>query len=298
MTIEDQIKDVKLQYDINREAAKISALSSGKLDKYEYLTGEEILPLNQQIIQQAKFTYSPLGKALEKQRKTTEDQGEKQVVALESLKDSDKKLTPIKDFIPTENLNPEIINEIKRIEEIEKKVDRNRMVYKGTNKTYDFRSFKTIHAFGNEIRNNVIGLDTANMEQANLLSYISDFMKTKPRDPEKRKLRSDVLNSVTGLVKGREMVLTAFKSGTFQVSKESQEGEGASKASRANEGERIKILTPNQMLKRLPIALAQVKAGNNSESLLNEIRQIVYSLDRSKEITKKVYNNIINSIKV
>ena len=60
----------------------------------------------------------------------------------------------------------------------------------------------------------------------------------------------------------------------------------------------LKILTPNQMLKRLPIALAQVKAGNNSESLLNEIRQIVYSLYRSKEITKKVYNNIINSIKV
>ena len=56
--------------------------------------------------------------------------------------------------------------------------------------------------------------------------------------------------------------------------------------------------TPNQMLKRLPIALAQVKAGNNSESLLNEIRQIVYSLYRSKEIIKKVYNNIINSLKV
>ena len=68
----------------------------------------------------------------------------------------------------------------------------------------------------------------------------------------------------------------------------------------AKEQERIglKILTPNQILKRLPIALAQVKAGNNSESLLKEIRQIVYSLYRSKEITKKVYNNIINSIKV
>ena len=60
---------------------------------------------------------------------------------------------------------------------------------------------------------------------------------------------------------------------------------------------KFKILTPNQMLKRLPIVLAQIKAGNNSESLLNEIRQNVYSLYRSKEITKKVYNNIINSIK-
>ena len=59
---------------------------------------------------------------------------------------------------------------------------------------------------------------------------------------------------------------------------------------------RIKILTPKQMLQRLPIALAQVKAGNNSESLLNEIRQIVYSLYQWKHITKKVYNNIIKSI--
>ena len=122
MTIEDQIKDEKLQYDINREAAKISALSSGKLDKYEYLTDEEILPSNQQqIIQQAKFDYSPLGKAIEKQIKTIKDQGEKQVVALESLKASDKKLPAIKDFIPTENLNPEIIKEIKKIEEIKKR---------------------------------------------------------------------------------------------------------------------------------------------------------------------------------
>ena len=77
----ESFKDEKLQHDINREAAKISALSSGKLDKYEYLTGEEILPSNQQqIIQQAKFTYSPLGKALEKQRKTTEDQGENKLL--------------------------------------------------------------------------------------------------------------------------------------------------------------------------------------------------------------------------
>ena len=129
-------------------------------------------------------------------------------------------------------------------------------------------------------------MDTANIEQANLLSYINDFIRKTPQNLEKRKLRSDVLDSVTSLVKGREVVLKAFQSGIFQVSKESQKGEGANKM--------LKILTPNQILKRLLIDLAQVKAGNNSESLLNEIRQIVYSLYRSKEITKKVYNNIIN----
>ena len=80
MTIEGQIRDEKLQYDINREAAKISALSSNKIGKYEYLTGEEISPYNQkQIIEQAKFTYSPVGKAFEKKIKTIEDQGKKQM---------------------------------------------------------------------------------------------------------------------------------------------------------------------------------------------------------------------------
>ena len=66
----------------------------------------------------------------------------------------------------------------------------------------------------------------------------------------------------------------------------------------SKQGTRLKILTPEYMLQRLPIAVAQIKAGNNSESLLNEIRQIVYFLYQSKEITKKVYNNIIKSIKV
>ena len=81
MTINDQIKDEKLQYDINKEAAKISALSPGKLHKYEYLTGENILPSNQQqIIEQTKFTYSPLGKAFDKQITTIEDQGKNRLM--------------------------------------------------------------------------------------------------------------------------------------------------------------------------------------------------------------------------
>ena len=84
MTINDQIRDKKLQYDINREAAKISALSSGKIHKYEYLTREDILQSNQQqVIEQARFTYSPLGKAFEKQIKTIEDQGEKQIKTIQ-----------------------------------------------------------------------------------------------------------------------------------------------------------------------------------------------------------------------
>ena len=94
MTINDQIRDEKQQYDINKKADEISALSSAKIDQYEYLTGKEILPSNQQqIIEQAKFTYSPLGKAFEKQIKTIEDQGEKQIKALEGFKEKRTKKT-------------------------------------------------------------------------------------------------------------------------------------------------------------------------------------------------------------
>ena len=67
--IDGQIRNEKLQYDIDREVAKVTALSSGKINKYEYLAAEEILPSNQQqLIEQAKFTYSSLGKAFEKQK--------------------------------------------------------------------------------------------------------------------------------------------------------------------------------------------------------------------------------------
>ena len=161
------------------------------------------------------------------------------------------------------------------------------MVYKAADKTYDFRKFKTIRAFGNEIKNNVINDDMANNEQNKLLKHIEEFSESiRPRNLELKELKKEVLDSVLVLLQGREMVLKAFQSGIFPRSKESQQ-----------EGEELKILTPNQMLKKLPMALAQVKAGNNSDSLLNELRQIFYSLYRSKEITKKVYNNIISSLK-
>ena len=108
MTTDDKIRDEKLQYDINREAAKISALSSDKIHKYEYLTGEDILPSNkQQIIEQAKFTYSPLGKAFDKQIKTIEDQGKKQVEAWNTFKSDNNKKLEIKneDVIPESAFN-------------------------------------------------------------------------------------------------------------------------------------------------------------------------------------------------
>ena len=115
MTIDDKIRDEKLQYDVNREAAKISALSSGIIDIYEYITGEDTLPSNkQQMIEQAKFSYSPFGKAFERQIKTIEDQEQKQIKALNTLKSSEN-LT-IEDLIPKSALiNDEAKKEFEKI---------------------------------------------------------------------------------------------------------------------------------------------------------------------------------------
>ena len=97
MTIDDKIKNEKIQYNINREAAKILVLSSSEIDKYESLTCEEILPSDQsRIIEKAKFTQSPFGKAFKEQTKTIEDQGIKQVEALKPEKISNQ--SPLKDF--------------------------------------------------------------------------------------------------------------------------------------------------------------------------------------------------------
>ena len=155
MTIEDQIRDEKLQYDINREAAKISALSalSGKIDKYEYLTGEEILSSNQQqIIEQAKFTHSPLGKAFEKQTKTIKDQGEKQIEAIQDKRsvESIKKFTYSINDSPIVLKEKEIYNKLtdesfKNINNLDKNVDTDidQLVfkYKGNTRDEDFSKY-------------------------------------------------------------------------------------------------------------------------------------------------------------
>ena len=147
MTIEDQIKDEKLQYDINREASKILALSSGKIDKYEYPTGEEILPSNQQqIIEQAKFTYFPLGKAFEKQAKTIKDQGKKQVKAIQ-----DKQIVTNADYKDKLLLSKEreifedIYNKrLDKIEELNHEANYDNLEYVVVNggKIFDFSTLK------------------------------------------------------------------------------------------------------------------------------------------------------------
>ena len=177
MIIDDKIKDEKLQYNINREAAEISALSPGKIDKYKHLTGEEILPSDQStIIQQAKFTYSPLGKPFEKQIKTIDDQGIKHVKALKASKPEVNKvdIKSIEGIFPKNMRTNEIKNEIYGIKQGD-------LEYMPKNYTCDFQQYETIRSFGDNIYTGKISIDEAEMDQSNLLKNIIEFYnKSRP----------------------------------------------------------------------------------------------------------------------
>ena len=224
-------------------------------------------------------------------KKAIEDQGKKQVEALNTLK-SNKQLT-VEDLTPKNSLdNDEAKKELDKIKEIDKNVDREKLVYETDEHTYSFKNFETIKTFGRDIYAGKITIKEADEYQADLLTEILNFRKnTKPRSQEKKQEKEIVLKNLYNFFEGREKILDAFESKIFLTK---SKGAGILNPDHS----KLKILTPKQMLQRLPIALAQVKAGNNSESLLNEIRQIVYSLYQSKQITKKVYNNIIKSINV
>ena len=186
--------------------------------------------------------------------------------------------------------NDEAKEEFNKIKEIEKNVDREKLFYKSDKNKYNFKNFQTIRTFGKDIYEGKITFEKADEYQSNLVEKINDFIKrTKPKNKEKRIEKENVEKHLYYFHTGREMALNGFKSKIFLTK---SKGSGILNTNHS----KLKILTPKQMLKRLPIALAQVKAGNNSENLLNEIRQIVYSLYQSKEITKKVYNNLIESL--
>ena len=127
-------------------------------------------------------------------------------------------------------------------------------------------------------------MDDVEEEQDKIESLLDELFKLDKNKLSKKQIY--IINILNNYYNDREDYIAMYLDDIKKAKKAGKAGKG------------LKILTPNQMLKRLPIALAQIKAGNNSESLLNEIRQIAYSLYRSKEITKKVYNYIIKSIKV
>ena len=194
MTIDDQIKDETLQCDINREAAKISALSSGKFNKYEYLTGEEVLPSNkQQIIEQAKFEYSPLGKAFEKQIKTIEDQGEKQIKAIQDntqqlINDDDYKNKLL--ILKEREISKDIYNKRPgKIEELNNKIDYNNLKYvvASSGDEYRFYKLKDPITFLNDIKKGKISLKEAKDQQQNYYNYLNTIRRGNKNASQKKK---------------------------------------------------------------------------------------------------------------
>ena len=220
MTSNDQIRDEKLQYDINREAAKISALSSGKIQKYEYLTDEDILPSNQQqIIEQASFTYSPLGKAFQKQIKTTEDQGLKQVDALQKLK-SKEETRPIEDKSNNKSkatiIFNGLINKRKKImSELHDSVDYDNLKfdYVGLTNDVSFYEYKNYKELFNAIKSNQIKFIEVNNKQNEFLNKPSNI-KISKKTPE----RKEVINNLGKFYNSSNEVLNFFRDYTEMLS--------------------------------------------------------------------------------
>ena len=238
-------------------------------------------------MEQARFTYSPLGKAFEKQIKTIEDQGKKQVDALDTLK-SKNQLT-MEDVIPNDTLNSnEVKKELYKIKEIEKNVDREKLIYETSEYIYSFKNFQTIKTFVRDIYEGKITIEGADEYQTNLSVEIMNFRKnTKPRSQEKKQEKEIVLENLYNFFEGREKILDAFESKIFLTK---SKGAGILNPDHS----KLKVLTPKQMLQRLPIALAQVKASHNSESLLNEISKLFILCISLKKLPKNCTITLLN----
>ena len=160
------MRDEKLQCDINREAPKISALSTRKIDKYEYLTGEEMLPSNQrQIIEQANLAYSHLEKAFKKQR-------EKQIDAIKSL-DPSNKLKRIEGIFPQNLMNGLIRAKLKEIAELKDIFKKDDLNYKSKlGKTYNFSKYLLPIVFLRDIHEGHLSIEKAHNKQSNFTNEL------------------------------------------------------------------------------------------------------------------------------
>ena len=250
MTINDQIRDEKLQYDINREASKISGLSSRYFQKYEYLTGEDILPSNQQqIIEQAKFTYSPLGKAFEKQIKTIEDQGKKQVDALENLKPKaiENGSNGNKPMITKEIYNKILEERMDEILEMSKEIDYSNLVYnfKGPTHPRFFAIFDSPVYTYDQLKNGNISLQQVEKQQKDFRKELNEITFGNPKHKSNNQLY--IIKNVKNLYNSRQKIIdllndnAKIRSEAICKSKQNE-----------TEGKGIKILISKQVLQRLP----------------------------------------------
>ena len=210
MTINDQIRDEKQQYDVNREAAKISSKSLGKLRKYEYLTGEDILPSNQQqIIEQARFTYSPLGKAFEKHIKTMEDQGKKQDDALKGLKT--KEQTKTITYNVEENCNKLFDEKFDELQVLSREIDYKILNYNFTTKdsgSINFIKFQGPFSLFKKIRDRDRSLEMAEENQEKFKRELGQIKSGNPK--HKSEMLLYTLKNIKNLYGSRQKIVDLF----------------------------------------------------------------------------------------
>ena len=151
----------------------------------------------------------------------------------------------------------------------------------------NFARFKDTMGIYNDIKNGNISIEKAEEDQKQFKSDLNEITRGNPR--YKKEYQLNTIANIKNLYNSRKKVIDLFNN-YAKIRSEA--------TFKTKQGTGLKIITPKQMLQRLPIALAKVKEGNNSEHVLNEIRQIVYSLYQSKEITKKLYNKIIKSMQL
>ena len=255
MTINEQIKilDNKIrsnqaQYDLDRQNAKISALSSGELDKYKYLTGED-LGYKPDVVQKGKLEYSPLGQVfnkgldsnekqngLSKRLKNIEDKTDEQLLAIEDSKDNKDIQLGIKsiDYDIKKSFSTEELDAFKAIVNQEKKIDCKHLNMKPSPKNhFDFRMFKSLKPSFFSIYYGDILIPTIERDQGVLEDIIEKLKKYKPRTEDNVIDKNNVLKNAKNIYDGREIIINAFKnklfpfySGSYYEELEEQSSEG------------------------------------------------------------------------
>ena len=233
MTVTDQIKSLnrkikqnESQYDLDRETAKISALSSNNLDKYELLTGED-LNLKPSTIEQANFEYSPLGRVfnkglskddnkegLLKRLKNIENKSEK---PLEVKNNTEENIKEVTDFVdqPLSLEAKELINEIKDIQE---NIDYRKLKIRGGNNVdYDFSDYKTFKELFRDLYYKKITIDDAESKQDEITGVMGALKGYAPRDNKYVEAKNKLINNVENFYKGREKIIKGFENKIFPV---------------------------------------------------------------------------------
>ena len=230
MTVTDQIKILnrqikqnESQYDLDREAAKISALSSNNLDKYELLTGED-LNLKPSTVEQAKFEYSPLGKIFNKGL-SEDDKKEGILKRLKNIEDENKvknkvenkDIKEVTDFVnqPLSFEAKELINEIKNIQ---KNVDYRKLKIRGGNNTdYDFSDYKTFKELFRDLYYKKTTIDYVERKQDEITGVMGALKAYAPRDNKYVEAKNKLLNNAKNFYEGREKIIKGFKNEIFSV---------------------------------------------------------------------------------